>query len=76
MDSPMTYPPDNNLGGNQRSQKRMKGWQPERPIAQKPFFSLGKLQIAAILLIIVFIWGLISAVAVGMFEIHILALTE
>jgi hypothetical protein len=43
---------------------------------QKPLFSLGRLQIAGILLIIVFIWGLISAVAVGMFEIHILALTE
>jgi hypothetical protein len=76
MDDLMTYPPDNDIERSQISQKRMKGWQPERPIAQKPLFSLGRLQIAGILLIIVFIWGLISAVAVGMFEIHILALTE
>ena len=39
-------------------------------------FKPGKLQIAGILLIIVFIWGIISALAIGMFEIHLLALTE
>ncbi len=39
-------------------------------------FTFGKLQIAGILLIIVFIWCLVSAVAISMFEIHILALTE
>jgi hypothetical protein len=39
-------------------------------------FSLGKLQFAGILLIIVFIWGIISAVTISMFDIHLLALTE
>jgi hypothetical protein len=39
-------------------------------------FTLGKLQIAGILLIIVFIWGIVSAVTIAMFEIHLLALTE
>lgn len=72
----MTYPPDDNVGSDHISRKSMKGWQPEKTMEKRPLFSLGKLQIAAILLIIVFIWGLISAVAVGMFEIHILALTE
>jgi hypothetical protein len=76
MDRPMTFPPDNNIEGDRISRKRLKGWQPEGPISQKPLISLGKLQIAGILLIIVFIWGLISAVAIAMFEIHILALTE
>lgn len=39
-------------------------------------FNLGKLQIAGILLIVVFVWCVISAVAIAMFEIHLLALTE
>jgi hypothetical protein len=39
-------------------------------------FTFDRLQIAGILLIIVFIWGAISAVAIAMFEIDILALTE
>ena len=47
-----------------------RGTSPRKP------FSLTKLQIAAILLILVFIWGIISAVTIAMFEIHLLALTE
>lgn len=39
-------------------------------------FSIGKLQIAGILLIVVFVWGVISAVTISMFDIHLLALTE
>jgi len=46
------------------------------PRGGKTFSFTGKLQIAGILLIIVFILCLISAVAISMFEIHILALTE
>jgi hypothetical protein len=42
----------------------------------KSFTFIGKLQIAGILLIIVFILCLVSAVVISMFEIHILALTE
>lgn len=48
-----------------------------RPTTQRAsFFQLGKLQIAAILLFIVFIWGLISAIAYSMYEIDPPALTE
>jgi hypothetical protein len=39
-------------------------------------FSLNQLQIAGIILIVVFIWGILSAVTISMFEIHLLALTE
>jgi hypothetical protein len=43
---------------------------------QGSFLNLGKLQIAGLLLIIVFIWGVISAVTIAMFEIDPPALTE
>lgn len=46
------------------------------PKGGRKSFTLGKLQIAGILLIVVFVWCLISALAISMFEIHILALTE
>jgi hypothetical protein len=49
---------------------------PSEPPRQREPFNLGKLQIAGILLIIVFVWAIISAVTIGMFEIHLLALTE
>jgi hypothetical protein len=39
-------------------------------------FNLGKLQIAGIILVFVFIWCVVSAVVISMFEIHMLALTE
>ncbi|UCF07384.1 MAG: carboxypeptidase regulatory-like domain-containing protein [Thermoplasmata archaeon] len=39
-------------------------------------FEFGKLQFAGILLIGVFVWCVISAVTLAMFEIHVLALTE
>ena len=39
-------------------------------------FSLGKLQIAGLLLVIVFVWGIISAVAIALYEIDPPALTE
>lgn len=38
--------------------------------------SFGKLQMAGIILWVVFVWCIISAVFIAMFEIHILALTE
>jgi len=48
-----------------------------RPTTQRAsLFQLGRLQIAAILLFIVFIWGLISAIAYSMYEIDPPALTE
>lgn len=49
---------------------------PDRESSQRTPFSLNKLQIAAILLIVVFIWGIVSAVTIAMFDIHLLALTE
>ncbi len=76
MDGPMNYPPDTNNTRNRVPQRRMKGWQPDDSPKGEPLFFLGKLQIAGMLLIIVFIWGLISAIAIAMFEIHVLALTE
>jgi hypothetical protein len=39
-------------------------------------FTLTHLQIAGIILIIVFIWGMVSAITFAMFDIHLLALTE
>lgn len=39
-------------------------------------FNLGKLQIAGILLVFVFIWCVVSALVISMYEIHMLALTE
>jgi hypothetical protein len=39
-------------------------------------FNLGKLQIAGIILVFVFIWCVVSALVISMFEIHMLALTE
>jgi hypothetical protein len=61
-----SYPDDSDFGS----------FGPERATSQRKPFSLTKLQIAAILLIIVFIWGIVSAVTIAMFEIHLLALTE
>jgi hypothetical protein len=60
------YPEDSDFGS----------FGPERATPPRKPFSLTKLQIAAILLILVFIWGIISAVTIAMFEIHLLALTE
>jgi hypothetical protein len=50
--------------------------QSTKPAGRGKPFTIGKLQIAGILLIIVFIWCLVSAIAISMFEIHVLALTE
>ncbi len=44
--------------------------------SRRSSFSLNQLQIAGIILIVVFIWGILSAVTISMFEIHLLALTE
>jgi hypothetical protein len=49
---------------------------PDRSSPERKPFSISKLQIAAILLIVVFIWGIVSAVTIAMFDIHLLALTE
>jgi ABC-type sugar transport system permease subunit len=51
-------------------------WKQGKTRESKKPISLSKLQIAAILLVIVFIWGIISAVSIAMFDIHLLALTE
>ncbi len=56
--------------GSSRSQKQP--W----PQRSSGMFKLGKLQIAAILLIIVFVWGVVSAVAIAMYEIDPPAQTE
>lgn len=50
--------------------------QREMGISSSKPFPFGRLQIAGMLLIIVFIWGMISAVTIAMFDIHLLALTE
>lgn len=60
------YPEDSDFGS----------FGPDRSSSQRKPFLLSKLQIAAILLIIVFIWCIISAVTIAMFDIHLLALTE
>ncbi|UCE36490.1 MAG: carboxypeptidase regulatory-like domain-containing protein [Thermoplasmata archaeon] len=75
MDGPYPYPPEEDVDGVTTIPPRGEGWESDQ-IPQKRLFNIGKLQIAGILLIIVFIWGLVSAIAISMFEIHVLALTE
>jgi hypothetical protein len=48
----------------------------KRGTSSRSIFSPTQLQLAGIILIIVFIWGVVSAVTFAMFDIHLLALTE
>ncbi len=75
MDEPYDYPPDIDRDFHKPVRPKRGDWSPSGS-RQRAAFSLGKLQIAGILLIVVFVWALISAVAIGMFGIHVLALTE
>ncbi|MEE9150294.1 MAG: carboxypeptidase regulatory-like domain-containing protein [Thermoplasmata archaeon] len=56
--------------GRQKRRLMGPGSAPSRLDGQRTLiFNLGKLQIAGILLILVFIWGVVSAVAIAMYEI-------
>lgn len=62
------------IGEPDRYRGRLSGQESDRPDSRQDsqptlIFNLGKLQIAGILLIIVFIWGVLSAVAISMSEI-------
>jgi hypothetical protein len=75
MDIPYSYQSEFEDDTGKSIQHKSGEWGPDRNQMKKPAL-FDSLQIAGLLLIVVFILGVISAVAIAMFDIHVLALTE